>query len=84
MPNKQTLEQLAVGGSAKIRSVEIKGDMKTRMEDLGLIGDTLVKCVGRSPFGDPKAYFIRGTVIAIRNCDAKLINITVEGENDNV
>lgn len=84
MPNKQTLEKLSVGGSARIRSVEVKGDMKTRMDDLGLIGDTLVKCVGNSPFGDPKAYYIRGTIIAIRNCDAKLINITVEGDNDNV
>lgn len=84
MPNKQTLEQLSVGRFAKIDSVGVKGDMKTRMEDLGLIGDTLIKCVGKSPFGDPKAYYIRGTVIAIRNCDAKLINISVEGDNDNV
>lgn len=35
-------------------------------------------CVGKGPFGDPKAYEIRGAVVAIRNSDAEQIEICPE------
>ena len=43
--------------------------------DIGAINGTLVECVLKSPCGDPKAYLIRGAVIAIRDEDAKCISI---------
>ena len=46
-----------------------------RLLDIGVINGTNVECVLKSPSNDPKAYLIRGAVIAIRNEDAKFIDI---------
>ena len=48
-----------------------------RLRDLGLIENTRVVCLGRSPMGDPSAYLIRGTVIALRRCDCCGIRVAV-------
>ena len=48
-----------------------------RLRDLGLIEGTKVKCVLKSPLGDPAAYKIRGAVIAIRREDAADIKVVV-------
>ena len=52
------------------------GDMRRRLQDIGLIRGTSVECVGRSPLGDPAAFRIRGAVIALRDSDTALIGIT--------
>ena len=49
--------------------------MKRRFMDIGLIPGTRVFCVGISPFGDPRAYLIRGKTVAIRRMDAASIKI---------
>lgn len=40
------------------------------MLDLGLVNGTNVESLHKSPSGDPVAYYIRGSVIALRNEDA--------------
>ena len=50
-------------------------DMRRRLQDMGLIEGTLVECVGISPLGDPCAYLIRRTVIALRKEDASQVRI---------
>lgn len=49
--------------------------MRRRFLDIGLIEDTPVECIGRSPAGDPSAYLIRGAVIAIRAEDSASIKL---------
>ena len=49
--------------------------MRRRLLDIGLIENTDVECLGRSPAGDPSAYLIRGAVIAIRAADCRDILI---------
>lgn len=51
--------------------------------DLGLGSHTPVSCVGRSPAGDPAAFLIRGTVIALRDRDSRQIVVeqTVHGHS---
>lgn len=44
-----------------------------RLMDLGLIENTKVTCVGVSAFGSPKAFLIRGAVLALRKEEASLI-----------
>ncbi len=44
--------------------------MRRRLLDIGMIPGTKIECVGRSPSGDPKAFLIRGAVIAIRSEDS--------------
>ena len=69
------LNEIKVGQSATVKSIDISGPMRRRLLDIGLIEGTPVECVGRSPSGDPKAYLIRGAVIAIRSEDCKGILI---------
>lgn len=61
---------IAVGENAVVEQLTIHGSMRRRMLDIGLCDGTTVKCVGKSPMGDPSAYLIRGAVIAIRGCDS--------------
>ena len=47
--------------------------MRRRLLDIGLVENTRVECVGQSPSGDPKAFLIRGAVIALRLSDCAMI-----------
>lgn len=49
--------------------------MRRRFQDLGIISGTVIECIGSSPLGDPAAYLIRRTVIALRREDAEQILI---------
>lgn len=70
MLNTFELSALGPGESAVVDVVGGEEAMRRRLMDLGLIGGTRVTCLGRSPFGDPAAYLIRGAVIALRRADA--------------
>ncbi|MBU3209440.1 FeoA family protein [Clostridium algidicarnis] len=61
------LNSLPLGKSCKVRNLTSEGLIRRRMLDLGLTYDTLVKPLHKSPSGDPIAYLIRGTVIALRS-----------------
>ena len=50
--------------------------MRRRLLDIGLVENTEVACLGRSPSGDPSAYLIRGAVIAIRSVDCATIIVS--------
>ena len=43
------------------------------MLDLGIVPGTTIVPIFISPFGDPKAFEVRGTLLAIRNKDASKI-----------
>lgn len=48
---------------------------KLRLEELGFTENCIVTAVHISPFGDPVAYHVRGTIIALREEDSKNIII---------
>ena len=68
-----TMNKLAAGQSAEVVKLNTEGDMRRRFMDLGLIEGTAVVCLGQSPAGDPKAFLIKGAVIAIREEDSSTI-----------
>ena len=72
---ERTLSSLKVGQSGIVHTVSAKGDMRRRLQDLGLVHGTRVDCVGISPLGDPKAFRIRGAVIALRRTDAATVRL---------
>ena len=53
-----------------IKRLETKGELRRRLMDLGFVEGTKIRCVGKSPLGDPKAFSIRGSVIALRKEDS--------------
>lgn len=56
--------------------------MRQRFLDLGFLPGVSVSCTGQSPSGDPKAFLIRGAVIAIRSRDSRdiLTEVSSSGE----
>lgn len=71
------LHQLPLGSTAKVKSLISNGNSRRRMLDLGLISDTVVEALQKSPSGDPKAYQIRGAVIALRSEEASRILVEI-------
>ena len=69
------LAELKVGEKAKVMSVDADMNIKRRLQDIGLINGTTVECLYKSPLGDPKAFLIRGAVIALRCEDSSNIII---------
>lgn len=68
-----TLNDLPLNSSCKIISLNCSDSLKRRLLDLGLTVNTPVYSRLKSPFGDPTAYEFRGSTIALREEDAKLI-----------
>lgn len=75
MNSRMCLCDIQPGERAVVSALESTGSMRRRLLDIGLIENTKVECIGRSPGGDPSAYLIRGAVIAIRSEDSKGILI---------
>lgn len=67
------LDQLPIGSFGRVKKLVAKGVSRRRMLDLGLIYDTTVESLRKSPSGDPIAYEIRGAVIALRSEESSQI-----------
>lgn len=71
MEQTVSLSDLRPGQRGVVRTLRSTGAMRRRLLDIGLVENTDVKCLGRSPGGDPAAFLIRGAVIAIRDQDGR-------------
>jgi ferrous iron transport protein A len=76
MSTFSTLNEISPGQHAVVNELQSTGSMRRRLLDIGLIQDTEVECLGRSPGGDPSAFLIRGAVIAIRSEDCQHIMVS--------
>lgn len=65
--NVITLSALPLCKSGYIKSININTDIKRRLLDMGFAAGELVTPVFKSPLGDPTAYGIMGSVVALRN-----------------
>lgn len=71
--NLIALNQMPVGSLGRVKKLTAGGGVRRRMLDLGLICNTIVESLRKSPAGDPIAYEIRGAVIALRAEEASQI-----------
>ena len=71
--NQYTLDMLVPGQCGTVLTMD--GRIARRLKDLGLLPGTRVRCVLKSPLGDPTAYRIRDAVIAIRAADSRQITM---------
>ena len=71
----ENLNQLPLNKSGKIKSIECNEGIKRRLLDMGLVKGTEITPILISSYGDPRAFLVRGTIIAIREEDAKNIKI---------
>lgn len=77
-----TLDKLPIKKVGIIKKINTKSNVKRRLLDLGMIENSSIKALYKSPLGDPTAYLIKGSVIALRKEDTKNINIKYCGDID--
>ena len=69
----QTLANLPMCMEAYIDTIGVGGELRRRLLDLGFSTGNSVTPLFQSPLGDPTAYFVMGSVIALRREDADKI-----------
>lgn len=69
------LDKLPLNIQGKIEEIQCDPNIKRRLLDLGLVKGTSITPVLISPSKDPRAFLIRGSIIAIRKEDAKNIKV---------
>ena len=72
---EKTLNQLPLNTKGIIQKLNCQGNIRRRLLDLGFVKGATITPVLISPSQDPRAFSIRGTLIAIRKEDANLITI---------
>ena len=77
MSQNCSLNELNPGETAVVKELKTRGSIRRRLLDIGLVKDTKIECVGKSPAGDPAAFLIRGAVIARRSEDMKDIVVRI-------
>lgn len=65
-----TLADLKPGESGIIQGIDTEGLLLRRLLDLGLLPGTHIDVRFRSQRGDPVAYMVRGTILALRRSTA--------------
>ncbi|MDR6123242.1 ferrous iron transport protein A [Neobacillus drentensis] len=75
-PKTMKLVQGEKGNLIKITSLNLDGVMRRRLLDLGFVNGALVEVVRKSPLGDPIAFRVSQTTIALRKEESSKI----EGE----
>lgn len=77
MNNKRlAMSSLPIGREGIVISIEAN-EHRRRFFDLGILPDTIVRAERYSPTGNPIAFNIRGTIIAIRRDEASNVLINM-------
>lgn len=71
-----SLDNSAKGNVIKITSLYLEGVMRRRLLDLGFVVGAIVEVIRKSPLGDPIAFRVSQTTIALRKEESSQI----EGE----
>ncbi|AIY84836.1 MAG: ferrous iron transport protein A [Clostridium baratii] len=69
------LKEANLSSVVRVININAKGELRRRFFDLGIIEGTNIEVLFKGPFGDPVAYSIRGTVIALREEDGEKIEV---------
>jgi DtxR family Mn-dependent transcriptional regulator len=76
-PGTIALSELRTRERGRVVSVSprCRGAERRRLMDLGIVPETMIEVEMRSPVGDPTAYRIRETLVALRKEQAAVINV---------
>ena len=73
MMGEHRMNAVREGQRARVVKIGQEGRMRRRLQDLGFVEGAPVRCLQKAPSGDPVAFLIRGSVIALREEDASAI-----------
>ena len=68
------LSELLPGERGQVK--DMPPPLEARLEKMGFVTGSEVRCLYRAPSGDPTAYYIRGATVALRGQDAEHIEVT--------
>lgn len=74
-----TLEDVAIGKKAIITELKNSGSIRRRLLDLGIMPYTTIEPILSSPSGHMRSYFVKGTMIALRDDETKDIMVEERG-----
>ena len=72
---ENTLDRLAAGERATVSALLAPEGGRRRRRELGFVPGRTVAALQAAPWGDPVAYAVCGSVIALRRCDASQIRV---------
>ena len=72
------LSRLPLGHEARIRSLSAREPLRERLLDLGFVPGGEITPLYAAPLGDPRAYLVCDTVIALRQRDAATVAVEAE------
>ena len=73
-----TLDQLPRHLRGTVTALESRGAERRRLMDLGLLPGAEVRAEMSSPLGDPTAYVVCGSLIALRRSQARAVHVEAE------
>lgn len=65
------MTELNAGDKAEIISIKARGEVTTRLIDMGLVKGTKFKLIRKAPLGDPIEIMLRGFFLSLRLNEAK-------------
>lgn len=71
------LDNLELNQVGKVEILNCNGGIRRRLLDLGIVKGTKIVPILKSPLGDPTAFAIRGSIIALRKEDSNLIIVSL-------
>lgn len=74
-----TLDQLPRSARAVVTRLDTDGPDRRRLMDLGILPGTEILAQATSPLGDPTAYLVRDSLVALRRGQAQRIHVTFGG-----
>ena len=73
--SNEHLAQLLPGQTATINNIKTEQENRKRLQDLGFVPGVTIQCLQKNISGSSSTYLIHGTVIALRQEDARAITI---------
>lgn len=75
MTYEMTLRDVSAGERARINAMCVNGGMRRRLLDMGFIDGAEVTCLFCGMSGEPAAFLINGTVVALREEEMRGVEV---------
>ncbi len=76
------LSECKPGDEVLIKSLSLEGTMRRRLLDLGFVRGSELKVIQKSPLGDPMAFRVSDTTIALRKEESSKIIVEKIGGDE--
>ena len=80
--NVVTLYSAGTGQHVRLNQIEVQGVLRRRLLDLGFVPGNVIEVLQRSPLGDPIAFRVNNTTIALRKEESTLMYGEIVGSDD--